>query len=70
MSDVEVVHVEHLPVIQGRAYRYLLQENGFKILQENGFALLIEGEGPLTITSVKQVEQIVHVPSISSVVSA
>lgn len=70
MSDVEVVHVENLPVVQGRMYRYLLQENGFKILQENGFGIMIESDGPLTITSVKQVEQIVHVPSISSVVSA
>jgi hypothetical protein len=70
MSDVEVVHVENLPVVQGRSYRYLLQENGFKLLQENGSALLIEFEGAVTITRAKQVEQIVHVPSLSSVVSA
>ena len=70
MSDVEVVHIENLPVIQGRVYRYLLQETGFKLLQENGFGIMIEFEGPLTITQVKQTEKIVHVPSLSTVVSA
>lgn len=70
MSDVEAVHVEELPVARGRLYRYLLQENGFKLLQENGSALLIEVDGPLTATRVREAEQIVHVPSLSSVVTA